>query len=775
MKVVLGAGALLLSMAAYAAPQSFNIPAGDLKAAVDAYKAATGQQLVYKGADLKGRVSKGVQGAMTAEQALEQLLKGTGLKLHRDESGAILIFRDEVSSSESSVDTEQAPVAQVFIQGQALSHLAELERTGTRTEADPMTLPMSVTTVNGSLIKQQQALTLRDAVANVAGVSEGGADGSFGMRGFSAGIMRNGNLSIGGTSYDPPLMSIEKVEVVKGPEAIIAGVTAGYGGIINVITKTPQVKPITEVSSTVGSHGYYDVELDVGRALSVDKRWLVRLVATTQGAGKTIVGYEGASKKYFSPSLTWRSKQSGTEITLQHEHQEGRKPPAVETFTFGSGLTRDLPLVRFGDADYGSDKMSKVSTVSANQRIGEDWKLAAQYTVDEQTSAATQSLNGLGSNFGLPQPAILGFNAHTESLVKVKTAKIELRGAIETGPVEHKLLFAVDKVASDVRSAAQYLSVRSTDLTTGIPTDLSPTFAPIFGGLPTPKFTGGVLPKELGVLVMDQMFWKDWVALLGFRQIWFKPDEKNLALLGEFKKALPSMGLVYRLNDDHSFYGNASKGFVPNLGLTAAGGTPLGPENAKQYEVGYKALLMNRKIAATFSVYDIRQRNVAVPDFAHPENICNGGPCYLMVEGVRSTGVEMEVSGDVSKHLGLRASISHNNKQADSADQAGIFYARNEANLWAIVKFGEWLGGQWWMGTGVQARSARNPLPDGVNNPGQARVDLSSGYDAKNWSVIAGVKNALDKRLYTVGSGLRGAAALSQPRELYLTLRYKFD
>jgi iron complex outermembrane receptor protein len=782
-KVAVGAAAMLLSMAIHAQQRNFEIPAGDLKAALDAYAAATGQQLLYKGDDLKGRVSKGAQGPMTAEQALERVLEGTNLKLRRDSSGAVVIFPHEMNASgvskEAAAGGAVHELQAVIVTGTALSHLAEVTRTGTRTDADPMTLPMAVTSVDKELMAQQQALGLRDAVANVAGASEYtvvAGRSQFTMRGFSAGVMRNGTVTADGLTEDSPLVAIDRVEVVKGPEAIIAGITSGYGGVVNIITKTPQIAPVTEAVAIVGSRRYYELGMDVGRPLNQDKSLLVRLVASKQGAGSTIVGYDGPSKEYAAPSLKWRNKSTGTEVIAQYEHQKSRAVPALTVFTDQPSLSGDLKLMRYGPPSDGTRTTSNVTTLSLNQRITDGWEVVVKHTNDRRSSATATDLTAVGTPYGLPFPNIVSFVAALDSKINTRATKVELKGDFDTGPVEHKLLLAYDDTRAKVGRGTQFLGVTGTDLSTGVTTDLSATLgAAFFGSLPTPRFSGGIEPRETGALVMDQMLWGDWVALAGWREIRYQPDRPNVALTGEFKKSLPSLGVLYRMSPTLSVYGSASKGFSPNFGLVSLSGSTVPPEDARQFELGLKSLLMNKKVAASFALYSVKQHNVAIPDPAHPSD-CGGAPCYLSVPGVRSTGAEVEVSGQVAAGLGLRASYSYNNKKADASDQLGIHYARNQASLWATYHFaGEAVGG-WWVASGVQVRSARNADPaNAVGNPGQVRVDLSAGYEAKEWSVVAGVKNVADKRLYTVDSGFAGMGIAYQPREFYLTARYKFN
>jgi hypothetical protein len=62
-----------------AAPASFDIAAQPLAAALDAYSAATGMQVIYDGALASGRRSTAVEGAMAPDRALRLLLEGTGL------------------------------------------------------------------------------------------------------------------------------------------------------------------------------------------------------------------------------------------------------------------------------------------------------------------------------------------------------------------------------------------------------------------------------------------------------------------------------------------------------------------------------------------------------------------------------------------------------------------------------------------------------------------------------------------------------------------------
>lgn len=772
-KVAIGISALLLSVAIHAQSRNFNIPAGDLKAALDAYVAATNQQVVFNPADLKGRLSKGAQGSMEPDAALAKLLEGTGLKLRRDSSGAVVIFFGEGGEAGASKEVvTQLERVEIFTK---ISHIGDSSRTGTRTDTDPMAVPLMVSSVDKEVLAQQQVRTMSDALANVAGVSDLTGSSVFSMRGFGAGVMRNGNLQLSGDAPDLPMISISKIEVVKGPEAIIAGTTAGYGGVVNLIAKAPQAQPITELATTVGSRGYYEVGVDIGRPVTADKSLLVRLVASKQGQGSTNLGYDGDNGKYFAPSLTWQNKDFGTDVTAQFEHLEKRRAPYALVMSSDTVLSDDLPPLRLEPATDGTLSKSNVTTLTLNQRLSEHWDLSIKHTEDRRHNWTDSVSSFPGSYLGLPATTYASLGFASNIAYESKATKVELRTKFNTGPLAHKLLFAYDSTTGHIVAQNQSKTLFSTDPATGAVVDLVPTLGPAFG-VPGPVQTGGSDPKDTGVLAMDQVTWGKWVGLVGLRSVKHAAHNRIGTDIGVFKKTLPSLGLLYRLAPTLSFYGNASKGFTPNSGNFSFDGGSISPENATQFELGVKSLSSDKRLSASFAAFSVKQKNVAVSDLTHGPYDCGGNPCYLSVPGVDSKGIEVEVSGEIFTGMAVRANYTYTDKKADDPSQLGAPYARHLGSVWAIYRFqGDEVDG-WWVSAGLQTRSERLGVTvNTLGNPGRTRYDASVGYDAARWSYIAGIKNLTDKRIYPLVSGSLGQGSVLQPREFNLTVRYSFD
>ena len=176
LRLLAGAVAFALAAAVSAADFNFDIPAGDLDAALKAYSKQTGEQLVYRAEDLKGKSTQGAKGRMSDQQALEAIVAGTGLKVNRDSSGAFAIFPAEAVAGGASTETAGSQkLEEVIVTATAISHLYVTSRSVSRLDTDPMNLPQSVTAVQGDLLYTQQASSLTDVLDNVAGMEVGAA------------------------------------------------------------------------------------------------------------------------------------------------------------------------------------------------------------------------------------------------------------------------------------------------------------------------------------------------------------------------------------------------------------------------------------------------------------------------------------------------------------------------------------------------------------------------------------------------------------------------
>ena len=102
-----------------AEPREFNIPGGELKAALDAYMQQSGAQLIYWTEDVRGIRTQPVVGTMTPEDALQQLLQNTPFVIKRNASGAMaLVARNMAHGSGAAEATDTPAAAPNVLEGQ---------------------------------------------------------------------------------------------------------------------------------------------------------------------------------------------------------------------------------------------------------------------------------------------------------------------------------------------------------------------------------------------------------------------------------------------------------------------------------------------------------------------------------------------------------------------------------------------------------------------------------------------------------------------------------
>src|SRR6185503_16545196 len=130
-----------------------------------------------------------------------------------------------------------------------------------------MDIPQSTVVIGKQTLDRQQVLRVSDVLQNVSGVyivsTTGGAVQEIGGRGFSYGsssTFKNGIRF--NNNVMPEMSSLERIEFLKGSNAILYGnVTAG--GAINLVTKKPKFENGAEISFRTGSHDFYKPFIDI--------------------------------------------------------------------------------------------------------------------------------------------------------------------------------------------------------------------------------------------------------------------------------------------------------------------------------------------------------------------------------------------------------------------------------------------------------------------------------------------------------------------------------
>ncbi len=236
----------------------FDVLAGPLTTVLDGWKKATGISLALhlSPETLAGFHSRGVHGAFSNEDALKQILDGTGLGYHFEHGGTrveILIL----NSDQVSVTASTNSVAL----GQFTESLTDT--------------PQTVNVVPQYIMQEQAVTSLRDSLRNAPGISiaagEAGAQGdNLTIRGFSArnDIYLDGIRDFG--SYYRDSFDYESVDVLQGPASVEFG-RGSTGGIVNQESKQPVsnrfFRPDVQFGTNALRRGTLDVNLPFGDVL----------------------------------------------------------------------------------------------------------------------------------------------------------------------------------------------------------------------------------------------------------------------------------------------------------------------------------------------------------------------------------------------------------------------------------------------------------------------------------------------------------------------------
>lgn len=698
------------------------------------------------------------------------------------EAGLVLAIAPETAALPSlePPEPETAPAApegalQVVVTGQASEDrfLVPEASTGTRTDTSLFEVPQSIQVIPEAVLESQQVIRLNEAIRNIPsaiqGNTFGGTSEEFILRGFEGVTILRDGFRTGIEDFAggfEETANIERVEVLQGPASILYG-NLQPGGVINVVTEEPTDEFAFESDMQLGSYGLARPRLNVSGPATTDGSVRYRLNAAYE-TRDGFRDFETDVDRYFvAPTIAW-AIDDDTDLTLELEYVDDRRPFDRGIPALGDEIA-DVPrdTIIGEPGDFAETEVLNVG-YRLEHRFSEAWTLRNRfrYSATDFLNLRTelnQQLGGLDETTGDVARSFDSNDSRLESF-EVQT---ELTGEFSTGSIDHTLLLALDAFFVD--------SAIETTIDFAPPVNL---FDPQIGRVPTPdlplQFTINDSETELdrfGVLLQDQItLTPELNLLLGGRLDFINQriDSAEASIPGLFFSPAfeedrresafsPRVGIVYQPVEPLSIYASYSRSFQPNsLTQTTVEGDFLDPEEAEQFEVGLKAELIENRLAATLSFFDITQTNVAATD---PDN-----PDFVVPIGEQtSRGLDFSLQGEIlpgwnviASYGLLDAEIQESPDFPAGAQPRNV--ADNTASLFTTyeIQRGRLQG----LGFGVGLFYVGDRPGDDANTfelDSYLRTDATIFYEQDNLRLGLNFRNLFDVRFFESSVDRRGA------------------
>ncbi|WPP43825.1 TonB-dependent siderophore receptor [Pseudomonas sp. AN-1] len=648
----------------------------------------------------------------------------------------------------------------VTVQGEQEASSSKTESVSSPKYTAPLLdTPQTISVVPQKVIEEQQALSLRQVLANVSGITfsagegGGGSGDSINIRGFGA----NANMQIDGLrdsaqTNRTDTFNIEAVEVIKGPNSVFGG-SGTTGGSINQVTKQPVGRDFTRLGGSLGTDNYHRLTLDTNQTLDgvgTDSAFRLNLMAHENDVpGRDEVDRE---RWGIAPSLALGLSED-TRLTLSYFHQtDDILPdygvPALDGKKL-AGVDREA---YFGFSNIDKDEIETDSfTVKLEHAFSDSLSLQnlTRYSrIDRDVVISASHVNTTGVPAGSYVPAgPQGYGRDVSSDLWIN--QTNLRADFDTFGLVHSLATGVE-VSRETYDRTTYSY--GLDFT-GRSFDLANPPGHYTG--PINKADSADTSTELtnqAVYVFDTIaLAPQWDLNLGLRYDWVDGEYKNVALPAGTLTRLDTSdemlsgraGLVYKPADNGRIYVAYGTSFNPSAEFLASSGTgvsaattDLEPEENETWELGTKWELFDRRLELDAAVFRVEKTNAR-------ETMADGSTQLAGEQRVQ--GVELGVTGHITEQWDVFANYtfldSETLKAADTAagrareGQALANTPPRSFNLWTSYE----LPAGWTLGYGARYVSERN-----VATSGTAKLD---DYWLHNAMVGYQVNRSLDLQL----------------------------
>jgi iron complex outermembrane recepter protein len=695
---------------------------------------------------------------------------------------------------EASADASAAGLTKPYAGGQ----VARGGRVGLLGNKDFMETPFAGTAYTQALVQDQQARGVADVLVNDPAVRNARGFGNFQelyvIRGFpvySDDMSYNGLYGLLPRQFVAAEL-LERVEVFRGPSALLNGAApagSGLGGAINLLPKRAPSQALTQATVGVESGGQGYVATDLARRLGADGATGIRLNAALRN-GDTAIDGEERKLGVVALGLDWRGDGVRLSADLGYQdHQLDAPRPSVTPIG-------GIPSAPESDSNFAqpwteSNERQTFGTLRAEFDLGSEasaWLAAGARSGDES--------NVLSNPAALPDGTTSAYRFDNRREERVTTGEIGVRGTLRTGSVRHELSAVAAHYSLESRNAYAFSDFAGFAGNLYRPVAVPAPSADYFvgGNLAAPHVTQETETSSLGIA--DTLHFLDGRAqlTLGLRQqriedrsFDYNTGAENPNAYAE-SRATPALGLIFKLSPQLSLYGNYIEGLVrgdvapttatnPANGQVATvtnGNEVFAPYQTEQGELGLK--FDGGRFGGQAALYQITK---PVGEIVFDAGSNPATASFVVRDGQRHRGLEVSVFGEPMRGLRLLGGLNLIDAKIVGTDKEAIGVPGTQLNL-----------GTEWLVPGVPglALNARltytsSQYADSANTlslPSWTRLDIGARYSltlgGQDLTLRARIDNLADRDYWASAGGYPGSnyLVLAAPRTLVVSATMDF-
>ena len=652
----------------------------------------------------------------------------------------------------------------VVVQGAQESYFEQNSSSSMKGESSDKKTPYTVSVTKGTLIDDLQAQRIEDTFDYTTGVTKVGKNADAIMiRGFDLSLE---NIKVNGMSGlisrmgSPSTANVERIEVVKGPAAVLYG-SMTPGGLVNIVSKRPQSEQKTTLETSLqtymsngvskfGSDNGITTTLDTTGPITENLFYRFIVVGEKLNSYRDNVDFKNL---YIYPSLLWNaSDNTSLLVAMEYGHEDGSADDGLFVANHDISTAANLSTVYQEKDDYDNDE-GKAFDINLDHYISDnlffnfDWR--SVFHTDDRKLYENRAVN---QGATVSDTTLTRRNRHQFNERDWHSFDTNLNLDTVIADMKHNLTFGL---AGNYRKTDYDRVIYGSNVTPNLS-----IYNPTLGGTATDNQSHRrkTIIKSVGIYLQDKISLTDDLTLVGSTRFdRTKIDYKCTRRIGTCaddtiktsRDFVGSLGTIYNINDVFSIYGSYGQSYDPSTAERVDdSGKSLDTEKSKQYEIGTK-INVSKEFNTGISFYKINKENVA-------ESTTSGN--YALTGEVESKGVEVEVQWLPTANWQFKSGYAYNKAKYVSGKSVGNTQALTpEVTAYIFTRYNipqKIYDGRLGLSTGISYRDkiyTNSAEAKRIELPSYARVDVGAYYSINDWDFSLNIENITNKEYYESG------------------------